>query len=147
MKILIDADGCPVTDIVLQVAKALQLEVLIFCDTAHQIEREGAKTIVTVKGADAVDFVLVNKTLPGDIVITQDYGLATMVLAKKAYAMNQNGLMYTADNIDQLLFTRHIGKEIRRQGGRLKGPKKRDKTQDINFKAALEALIERNRSK
>ena len=68
--ILIDADGCPVVD--------LTVRVKILCDTAHRIEREGAETLVFDKGADSVDFALVNRVQPGDIVITQDYGLASM---------------------------------------------------------------------
>lgn len=141
MKILIDADACPVIDLTLEIAKRFQIEVLIICDTSHQIEREGTVTIVTSKGSDAADFVLVNKVLTGDIVITQDYGLAAMVLSKKGHAINQNGLTYTQDNIDQLLFTRHIAKKVRSQGGRTKGPRKREKEDDTRFKEALTVLV------
>ena len=99
MTILIDADGCPVVDLTLQIAKRLGVPVIILCDTAHQIEREGAQTLVFDKGADSVDFALVNRVKPGDIVVTQDYGLASMCLAKCARVLNQNGLEYTADNM------------------------------------------------
>jgi uncharacterized protein YaiI (UPF0178 family) len=141
MKILIDADGCPVVDHTISIAKQFKIEVFIFCDTAHVIEKAGAVTHVISKGADAVDFVLVNRVQKGDIVITQDYGLAAMVLSKKGYAINQNGLNYTEGNIDQLLFTRHLGKKIRHQGGHTKGPKKRQKEDDEHFERALTALI------
>ena len=100
MNILIDADGCPVVDLTLQIAKQFSISVIILCDTSHQIEREGAQTLVFDKGADSVDFALVNRVKPGDIVVTQDYGLASMCLAKRARVLNQNGLEYTADNID-----------------------------------------------
>ena len=102
MNILIDADGCPVVDLTLQIAKRFCVPVIILCDTAHQIEREGAQTLVFDKGADSVDFALVNRVKPGDVVVTQDYGLASMCLAKCARVLNQNGLEYTADNIDTL---------------------------------------------
>ena len=74
MNILIDADGCPVVDLTLQIAKQFGIPVIILCDTSHQIEREGAQTLVFDKGADSVDFALVNRVKPSDIVVTQDYG-------------------------------------------------------------------------
>ena len=95
--VLIDADGCPVVNCALRICQQLQIPVLILCDTAHQIQREGAQTLVFDKGADSVDFALVNRVRPGDIVITQDYGLASMCLARRARVLNQNGLEYTAD--------------------------------------------------
>lgn len=142
MKILIDGDGCPVIDLTIEVARKYAIEVIVFCDTSHHIEKEGAITKVVTKGSDAVDFVLVNDTKEGDLVITQDYGLAAMVLAKKAKAMNQNGLVFSDDNLAGLLFSRHVAKEVRRQGGRTKGPKKRDPKQNEAFKANLIKVIE-----
>lgn len=65
MTILIDADGCPVVDLTLQIAKQFSVPVIILCDTSHQIEREGAQTLVFDKGADSVDFALVNRVKPG----------------------------------------------------------------------------------
>lgn len=108
--ILIDADGCPVVDLTVRIGRSHGVPVKILCDTAHRIEREGAETLVFGKGADSVDFALVNRITPGDIVITQDYGLATMCLARRARVLNQNGLEYTAQNIDSLLARRHENK-------------------------------------
>lgn len=71
--ILIDADGCPVVDLTVRIGRSHGVPVKILCDTAHRIEREGAETLVFDKGADSVDFALVNRITPGDIVITQDY--------------------------------------------------------------------------
>ena len=110
MNILIDADGCPVVDLTLQIVKRFCVPVIILCDTSHQIEREGAQTLVFDKGSDSVDFALVNRVKPGDIVVTQDYGLASMCLAKCARVLNQNGLEYTADNIDALMLRRYENK-------------------------------------
>lgn len=84
MTILIDADGCPVVDLTVQTAAKYKVPVLILCDTAHQIQRDGAQTLTFDKGADSVDFALVNRVHPGDLVITQDYGLASMCLARRA---------------------------------------------------------------
>ena len=141
MKILIDADGCPVVDLTVRLAAKHGAECVILCDTAHEFNREGAQTVVVEKGADSVDFKLVNLVREGDIVVTQDYGLAAMCLARKAVPLSQNGMVYTDKNIDQLLFTRYVSKKIRNSGGRLKGPSKRKPEQDKAFEKALERLI------
>lgn len=141
MKILIDADGCPVVDITVRLAKEHQLECLIFCDTSHMFEKEGATTLTFSKGADSVDFALVNRIQDGDIVITQDYGLAAMCLSKKAVVINQNGMEYTTDNIDALLNARHVAKKIRNAGGRLKGMSKRTAAQDKEFEIKLKQIL------
>ena len=142
---MIDADGCPVVEETLKIAKQFALECLILCDTSHRFEREGAQTLVFSKGADSVDFALVNLR-PGDVVVTQDYGLAAMCLARSALALNQDGMEYTADNIDALLLARHTAKKIRNAGGRLKGPAKRTAAQDRAFSEALMELVQRRQS-
>ena len=141
MKIFIDADGCPVVDITVAIAKRNSIECFIICDTAHEFQKDGAKTVVVEKGADSVDFKLVNLVSEGDIVVTQDYGLAAMCLARKAVPLSQNGLIFTDINIEELLFSRYVSKKIRNAGGRLKGPSKRTAQQDENFRNALEKLI------
>lgn len=141
MKIFIDADGCPVVDITVSVAKEHSLPCYIICDTAHEFSKDGAETVVVEKGADSVDFKLVNLVTAGDIVVTQDYGLAAMCLARKAVPISQNGLVFTDKNIDELLFSRYVSKKIRNAGGRLKGPSKRTPEQDERFLQALEKLI------
>lgn len=141
MKILVDADGCPVVDITISTARTYQIPCLLICDTAHEMIREGAETIVVSKGADAVDFVLVNRIQAKDIVVTQDYGLAAMALAKGGRPIDQNGRWYTDANIDQLLYSRHFAQKVRQAGGRLKGPKKRSAEQNEAFHSSLTKLI------
>lgn len=143
MKILIDADGCPVVNATIALAQEFGLECLLLCDTAHYFNREGARTVVLSQGADSVDFALVNMVQPGDIVVTQDYGLAAMCLARKGWPIHQNGMVYTENNIDSLLASRHTAQKIRRSGGRTKGPAKRTAEQDEGFIRQLRALIER----
>lgn len=141
MRILVDADACPVVDIATRLARASGIECLLLCDSAHDLRREGVRTLTFTKGADSVDFALVNLVEKGDVVVTQDYGLAAMCLARGAQPMNQNGLLYTGDNIDSLLMARHIARKVRSAGGRLKGPRKRQPAQDEAFEAALRALL------
>lgn len=139
--VLIDADGCPVVDLTIRICRACSVPVLILCDTAHRIERDGAETMVFDKGADSVDFALVNRVRPGDVVITQDYGLAAMCLSRRARVLNQNGLEYTADNIEGLLEQRHHSKKLLRAGKHLKGPAKRTKEQNEAFGETLERML------
>ncbi len=146
MKILIDADACPVVDITVRLAKEYNIKCVIVCDTAHYIQREGAETLTVEKGADSVDFKLVNMIESGDIAVTQDYGLAAMCLGRKAVPINQNGLIFNDDNIEKLLYTRFVSKKIRMAGGRTKGPKKRTKEQNADFEKALKMLIVRGKN-
>ncbi len=141
MKILIDADGCPVVDITVSFAKKHGIPCIILCDTSHIFEKDGAKTVTVSKGVDSVDFALVNMVENGDIVITQDYGLAAMCLAKNAVVLSQNGTVYNDDNIGSLLFSRHTAKKIRLSGGRLKGDKKRTVQQNEAFEHKLRELL------
>lgn len=144
MTIYIDADGCPVVDITVQLARRYQIECVIICDTSHVFDKQGAKTITVSKGADSVDFALVNMPSSGDIVVTQDFGLAAMCLARGAFPINQDGVVYHDGNIGSLLESRHIAQKIRRAGGRLKGPRKRTVEQDARFSTQLEQLIQRH---
>lgn len=139
--VLIDADGCPVVDLTIRICKPRGIPVLILCDTTHRIERDGADTLVFDKGADSVDFALVNRVRPGDIVITQDYGLASMYLARSARVLNQNGMEYTAENIDGLLETRYQNKKLLRAGKHPKGPAKRTREQNVKFERELERVL------
>lgn len=143
MKILIDADGCPVVDITIAIAKKYKLKCIILCDTSHIFERPYAKTITVSKGADSVDFKIVNLLSADDIVVTQDYGLAAMCLARKAQVIRQDGLVYTPFNIDALLASRYECKKIRNAGGRIKGNSKRRPEEDEFFRNSLIKLCEK----
>lgn len=141
MKIYIDADGCPVVRSTVKIAKEFGISCVIICDTSHRIELEDAETIVVSQGADSVDFRLVNMISKGDMVITQDYGLASMCLSKQAIVLHQDGKQYTDENITGLLEFRAIGKKIRRSGGRTKSMPKRTQEQNIAFETALTELL------
>lgn len=141
MRILVDADACPVKQIIVRLAKESNIPVTMLIDTAHELS-DGYSTIITVdKHADSVDFALMGLLKREDIVVTQDYGLAAMVIGKGARALNQNGLVFTDANMDRLLMERHIGGKIRRSGGRTKGPAKRTREDDSRFEAALVRLL------
>lgn len=142
MKVLIDADACPVTELTIQLCTRYHIHCIILCDTAHQIHRQGAETLVFDKGADCVDFALVNRAEPGDLVITQDYGLASMCLARNARVLHQDGWEYTQYNIQALLFQRAENRRYRTAGGRIKGPSKRKPAQNAAFEKALAEILQ-----
>ena len=142
MKVLIDADACPVTALAVQLCLGAGIHCILLCDTAHQIHYDGATTVTTDKGTDSVDYALINRVAPGDVVITQDYGLASMCLARGARVLHQDGWEYTQDNIGALLFQRHESRKYRAAGGRIKGPKKRTSEQDQAFAATLQKMLQ-----
>lgn len=141
MKILVDADACPVKEIIVKNAKLFKIPVIMFIDTSHQLY-DGYSRIVTVdKAKDSADFALIAETQSGDLVITQDFGVAAMALAVGARAINQNGLVFNENNMDSLLYERHISQKIRRSGGRTANHPRRTKDDDIKFEKALIDLI------
>ena len=141
MQILVDADACPVKQIIVRLAKQRNISVTMLIDTSHELD-DGYSQIITVdKQADSVDYALMGLLARGDIVVTQDYGLAAMALGKGAKAVNQNGLVFTDANMDKLLMERYVGQKVRRSGGRTKGPAKRTKEDDARFEAAFERLL------
>lgn len=144
MRILVDADACPVKSIIVDIAKQHKLEVIMLIDTSHELDDGYSKVITVDKARDSVDIALINLARPGDIVVTQDYGVAAMALGRKAKAVNQNGLIYSDSNIDKLLFERHLGQKVRRSGGRTANPRKRSKEDDESFRRAFLRLIDKN---
>lgn len=145
MKIFVDADACPVVRIVETVAKRREIPVTLLCDTNHLLASDYSEVITIGAGADAVDFALINLCSRGDVVVSQDYGVAALALGKGAYAIHQSGREYTQENIDLLLMERHMAKKARMSKARnhLKGPAKRTREDDERFEAAFEALLER----
>lgn len=142
MKILVDADACPVKELLVAAAKKRGIPVIMLIDTSHVLN-DGYSTVITVdQGRDSADIRLANLTRPGDLVVTQDYGVAAMALGRGASALNQNGLIYCEANMDRLLFERALGQKIRRAGGKAGKNKKRIRQDDMNFLAALEKLLD-----
>lgn len=145
MHIFIDADACPVTRLTETIARKHHIPVTLLCDTNHVLTSDYSEVKVIGAGADAVDFALISLCRSGDIVVTQDYGVAAMALGKGAYGIHQSGRWYTNENMDRLLMERHMAKKARRASGRhhLKGPAKRTAEDDKRFAESLENLIKK----
>jgi len=143
MQILIDADACPVIGIVEEIAKHNNIPCILLCDTNQIMNSNYSEVKIIGAGADAVDYALINICHRGDIVVTQDYGVAAMALGKGSHAIHQSGKWYTNENIDQMLMERHLAKKARMGKGKhhLKGPSKRTEYDDRRFEESFTKLV------
>ena len=142
MRIIVDADACPGKHVIEEIAKKYGLELIYYCDINHVINSDYAVVKYMDSGFQSVDMKIANEAKSGDIIVTQDFGVAAMVLGKKSYAINPKGYIYSEDNIDKLLFERHISSKVRRSGGKTFNPKKRTSEDDDRLKYNLTKLVE-----
>ncbi|MGN0778959.1 MAG: YaiI/YqxD family protein [Aristaeellaceae bacterium] len=142
-QIHVDADACPVVRLVEDIALRFGLPVTLLCDTSHALTSATSEVRIIGEGPDAVDLALINLCRRGDMVVTQDYGVAALALGKGAYAIHPDGMRYTPDNIDRLLMERHLARKARRTRGRhhLKGPAPRTAEDDGRFARSFEQLV------
>lgn len=143
MRVLVDGDGCPGRQIIEGLCKQYEIDLLWVCTINHRIDLSYGELLQVDAGFQSVDNILFNHCKRDDIVITQDFGVAAMVLGKQAKAMSPKGRIYTNENIDKLLFERHMSAKARRAGGRTSGPKKRTIEDDKNLYDGLKYLIEK----
>lgn len=143
VQIFVDADACPVVGIVEEIAEKYNIPTTLLCDTNHILYSDYSEVIVVGAGADAVDYKLISICHKGDVVVTQDYGVAAMALGKGAYAIHQSGKWYTNENIDQMLMERHLNKKARRSSHKnhIRGPRKRTEEDDVRFAQSFEKLV------
>lgn len=142
MKIIIDADACPkqVLEICKSLGKQYNIEVYTVANFNHHIDNK--YHIVVDNNAQEADLKIINMTKADDIVITQDWGLAAMVISKKAVCLNPSGIQYDTNNMDFLLEEREMKAKLRRSGGRTKGPKKRVQKNDLRFRDILANILQ-----
>lgn len=137
MKIIIDGDACPGISIIEKIAKKNEIQVIIYCDYNHFIQSNYSEVKIVDSGFQSVDMYVMNETQKGDIVVSQDYGIAAICLSKKAKVINPKGYVYTEENIDRLLEERHMSQKIRRGGGKTSNPRKRTEDDDIRDRKSV----------
>ena len=142
MKIIIDGDACPGISIIEKVAKNHEVPVKIYCDIHHFIQSDYSEVKIVDSGFQSVDMYVMNETKEGDIIVSQDYGVAAICLSKKAKVINPRCYRYNEENIDRLLEERHISQKIRQSGGRTSNPKKRTQEDNLRLEKNLIKLIE-----
>lgn len=143
MRLIIDGDACPNKEEIKGLAIQYNVEMLVFIDYAHVLEDEYYQVINCEVGSDSVDMAIVQNVQQNDIVITQDYGLAGLVLSKRANVLHTTGQIIDNQNIDSLLFSRYVGAKMRKASQRTKGPAKRTNDMKEKFLKQLEDLLRR----
>jgi uncharacterized protein YaiI (UPF0178 family) len=141
MRILVDADACPGKHIIENIGKKYNLEVIMYCDVNHILNSDYSKIIYADSHFQSVDMKIANEIKALDIAVTQDFGVAAMVLSKKAFAISPKGYIYSNENIDRLLFERHLSHKARKSGKKTSNPKKRNNEDDERLFYNLERLI------
>lgn len=143
--LFIDADACPVTREALTIARRHKVLAVLIANANQNLERyasrDGVECVQVSGGRDAADFAIVERLSPGDIVVTQDLGLAAMALGRGASAMSPRGRVHSAVTIDMELAVRHAEQVHRRSGGRTKGPSKFEDEDREHFMDSLERLF------
>jgi uncharacterized protein YaiI (UPF0178 family) len=143
MKILVDGDSCPVKKTIVTIAEEKKIPVIFIVSTAGYFDRGwDVRKIMVDSLPQAVDIAIVNRVEAGDVVVTQDYGLAALVLGKKGKAISPRGYLFNDDNIESMLYRRHLHQEARKAGVRMKGPKKRSEKDEKRFSKNFSRLLD-----
>ena len=142
MTIHVDADACPVRDAILEVARARDVPVVFYASMAHVIpEADGARVVRVDNRSQEVDLRIANASAAGDVVVTGDFGLASMCLARRATVIGFRGEELSAERLPAMLEQRHADMRVRRGGGRTRGPSKLSAHDVETFRAALERTL------
>ena len=127
-----------------KVAKQKNIDGVMYIDSRHILSSDYSKIVTISKGRDADDLALINDSEKGDVIVTQDYGVASLALGRSAYAIGNSGLIYDNNNIDKLMFERFLGQKVRRagrKGGKTFNPKKRTREDDERFERNLLKIL------
>lgn len=146
MRIIVDADACPGKDLIEKAAKEHEIEVIMYCDINHVLKSDYSKIIYADSGFQSVDMKIANAVAKEDIVVTQDFGVAAMVLPKGAFAVSPKGYIYTNENIERLLFERHLSAKARRGGKKTSNPKKRNEKDNLRLYYSINEIIEKSKN-
>ncbi|SDB90070.1 hypothetical protein SAMN05421734_102321 [Pelagirhabdus alkalitolerans] len=145
MIIYVDADASPVTQDIIDIANTFKLHVRLIKSYAHYSDRFNSPLVEEIyvdSHNEAADYKIIQLIQPGDILITQDYGLASLVLPKGCQVIHPRGSIYKAESINHLLESRYLNSQIRKQGGKTKGPSRFTETERQAFILTLENVIE-----
>jgi len=143
--VYIDGDACPVIRDAISISRSHSIPVVVVGNETQNLarfkERPGLETVQVAGGRDAADFAIVERLEPGDVVVTQDLGLAAMALGRGAAAISPRGRVHTSATIDMELAVRHAEQRHRRAGGRTRGPSAMDEDDRERFRHALSRLL------
>ncbi len=148
MRLIVDADACPVKDIIFTIAREYRIPVILVCSIAHAMpENEISEIRWVERRPQAADIEIINLSQPEDIIVTGDYGLASLVIGKKARAISFRGMVYQENRMDALLEQRYLSQKIRDAGGRMKGPapflEKDERQFDKSLRKMIQAVLDK----
>lgn len=147
MRVYVDADACPVKNIIIEEALAKSIPVTLVTSISHFSTKEqpsGVETVYVDTGAEAADYRIIKLIKKGEILITQDYGLASLGLGKGCLVLHHTGYRYTSENIDQLLQSRYLSAMVRKSGKRTKGPKPFTEENRKEFRQRFKEILDSN---
>lgn len=145
MRILLDGDACPQRKEILEMADKYHIDVLLFIDFAHEIDESLYTQVIYCDiGSDSVDGYIIKYVQSHDIVITQDYGLSSLVLTKGAKVLHVSGMIIDNHNIEELLYRRYTYSKLRSYNKHIKGNKKRTQETKKYFIEQLEKIVKEN---
>lgn len=143
--IYVDADACPVKEEIIHIAESMHVAVLFVASYDHHLHFDTDSPLINIvqleRAFQSVDMYIANHVQPGDVVVTQDFGLAVIALGKKALAISNRGERYTTQNIDFLLAVRHLNAKKRRNGAKTKGPKSTSAEDKVRFQQTLTKIL------
>lgn len=145
--VYVDADACPVKEEISKTCKLFSVDIFFIASYAHVSNKSDKHWVFVDSDRESVDLYIVNHTKSGDIVITQDHGLASLLTDRGVRVLSNRGEEYSESEMNHTLFKRYLSAKQRRSGSRVKGPRKLTKDDRIRFREALERILSINEGK
>jgi uncharacterized protein YaiI (UPF0178 family) len=123
IRIFVDADACPVKQEIVQAGTGFHVDIYFIASYAHQSESHSGNWIYVDSFKDQVDFYIYKHVRKGDIVVTQDMGLASLLVKQGVRVLSPRGTILRDEQMDTILYNRYMSAKLRRNGTYTKGPK------------------------
>ncbi|AEH47188.1 hypothetical protein BCV53_16935 [Parageobacillus thermoglucosidasius] len=122
--VFVDADACPIKDEIFSLACKYNIPSVFVSSYNHFSPLQKMEWVYVDTEKEAVDLYILNHAAKGDVVVTQDIGLASMLVSRGVYVISPRGKVYEDGGMDDLLYFRYLEAKQRRQGVYRKGMKR-----------------------
>jgi uncharacterized protein YaiI (UPF0178 family) len=144
VRILVDADACPVKEQIYRVAARYAVPVLVVANAPMRMPEQSEVSFVHVPGGlDAVDDWIAEMATAGDIVTTADIPLAGRVVERGAVCIDFRGKEFTADALGGMLASREVASYLRGFGAYGGGPPPLGPKDRGKFAGKLDEVVNR----
>lgn len=123
IKLFIDADACPVKDEIIQITQSYPIDLVFVASYAHVGKKDDHRWVYVDSSKEAADLYIVNHAKDGDIVVTQDMGLASLLTSKNVYVITPHGKTVLEEDMAIVLHQRYLSYKHLSEGKKIKGPK------------------------